>query len=131
MVGGRSAIGEKADPLNLPQPGEPVGRLRACSRVLAAMERWVNVMMKVFLLIYVTLNPDAAAASQAFGLFPEPDITIKFDSVTACQIAADGINALGSGKSDATGVYIDATNEMIAECDTETKSNLRQDSEAE
>jgi hypothetical protein len=88
-------------------------------------------MMKVFLLIYVTLSPDASAASQAFGLFPEPDITIKFESVTACQMAADGINALGSGKSDATGVYVEPTNEIYAECDTDTKSDLRRDSEAE
>jgi hypothetical protein len=80
-------------------------------------------MVKVFLLIYVSLSPDAASVSQAFGLFPDPDIIIKFESATACQIAADGINELGSGKSDATGVYVDGTNEMFAECDTDTKSN--------
>jgi hypothetical protein len=40
------------------------------------------------------LSPDAAAVSQAFGLFPEPDITIQFESVTACQIAANGIKSL-------------------------------------
>jgi hypothetical protein len=78
-------------------------------------------MLKVFLLIYVTLSPDAAAVSQAFGLFPEPDVTIQFESVTACQIAANGINELGSGKSDATGVYVEGTKEIIAECDTDTK----------
>jgi hypothetical protein len=88
-------------------------------------------MMKVFLLVYVTLSPDAATASQAFGLYPEPDIIIKFESATACQIAADGINELGSGKSDATGVYVEGTNEMFAECDTDTKSDLRSDSESE
>ena len=54
------------------------------------------------------------AASQAFGLFPEPDITIQFESVTACQIAANGINELGSGKSDVTGVYVEGTNEIVA-----------------
>jgi hypothetical protein len=86
-------------------------------------------MIEVFLLIYVSLSPDAATVSQAFGLFPEPDITIKFGSVTACQMAADSINELGSDKSDATGVYVEGTKELVAECDTDTKSDFMPDSE--